>query len=358
MAEGKYLSALAVLHAGTLISDKHLQERLSAVCNRLAGSALPMEQEGKAWGLGFVCNNLPADEPYLITTALVCKGLLQCRRQGGRGKALDHMLSAGQRGLLALCRQNSIPAVQAVQASFPVVRKAFSAFFTQWPFRTIRIPLYSPGIREPVYNAAATAAACLMLLAGEQGKSDAEYRNIGRWIHLQKIAHLGWAYAPGNPTVDLLHQCYILNALADIFGAPAIEEDAAAMLGQFYGCGGLADVLKLENSQSAADSEKIFREIDKMHSVQVLQRPARLWSLGELLVLVARLGREGRFPQRWLRQGQVIAQDILARMENETDPETSYPRHIMHVVHGLSCYLALLRALARKKREQSDGISR
>jgi hypothetical protein len=69
MADGKYLSALAALHVGTLISDKHLQERLSAVCDRLAGSALPMGQEGKAWGLGFVWNNLSADEPYLNALA-------------------------------------------------------------------------------------------------------------------------------------------------------------------------------------------------------------------------------------------------------------------------------------------------
>jgi hypothetical protein len=348
MADGKYLAALAAMHGGALISDGHLKKQVSEACERLDGSSLPAGQDGKTWGLGFALKNLPADEPYLITTAIVCNGLRQCLTSEVRIKALDQLLSAAQVGLHAMCRKNAMPPAHIAAISHPVAGKFFSSLLGRWRHRNTLIPLYSPGIREPVYNAAAAACACLALPV-EGGRSNAEWKNVLRWIRLWKIANLGWPYAPGNPTVDLLHQCYILNALADVFGAPSVEEDTASMLGQFYGCGGLTDVLKLADGRSMSDNTDIIRIIDRKYSVRVLPRVARVWSLGELLVLLSRLAGHGRFTQFWLRQGRMIAQVLLSRLENTTDPETGYPRHTMHALHGLSCYLTLLRARTLEK---------
>lgn len=328
MAEGKYLQALAVLRSAGLISISHFQQRSLDACARIETNAHKFI-EGISWGLGFSWRNLSATEPFLITSAIVTRGLLDCYCQGLVSDQSTNLLRLGWAGLKAWIRELSIPVNE----------------------EHIALPVYSPNIREPVYNAAAYALATLRLIDESEGRvpSSTDTLRVMEWIRARRVAGLGWPYSPTSPVVDLLHQCYILNALADVFGARSIEQECAEMLGQFAGPCCFADAMRLvmarEESANARDILWL-RPLGDCH-VELLPKPARLWSLGELLVLLSRLGLEGKHSEAWVRQGRRVAEVIVSRLSAEEDTEARYPRHVMHAVHGLACYLALLRKRAR-----------
>ncbi len=64
--------------------------------------------------------------------------------------------------------------------------------------------------------------------------------------------------------------------------------------------------------------------------------------------LLSRLGMEGVHSEAWVRQGRQVAEMIVFRLSVEDDVEARYPRHLMYAVHGLACYLALLRKRVQK----------
>lgn len=325
MADGKCLQTLAVLRQSKLISATQLEERSKTVCARLESSALQCLDVGMFWGLGFPWRNLPATEPFLITTAIVMRGLLDCHSEGLASDFSSNLLGQGKLGLKAWVQDLSLPVDQ----------------------QGIAFPAYSPRIREPIYNAAAYALGTLKLIENMEDLmySCSNMLPAMEWIRYRRIGSLGWPYSPNSTVVDLLHQCYILNALADTFGIHSIESATADMVGQFAGPCCFADAMRLVMvGEESADVRDIpwLRPLG-CHHVELLPKPARLWSLGELLVLLSRLGLKGKHSEAWVRQGLRVAKAILSRLSAKDDAEVLYPRHVMHAVHGLACYLALLR---------------
>jgi hypothetical protein len=154
----------------------------------------------------------------------------------------------------------------------------------------------------------------------------------------------------------LLHQCYILNALCDVAAGSEPERFAREIVGQFAGPCCFADALAWHPEGGEVP---VLREIPWLRPlggghVQLMPKPARLWSLGELLVVTTRLAREGEHPSAWLRLGTSISAKIIERLGDADDAERQYPRHVMHALHGLACQLRLLRSMARAKTSSTE----
>jgi hypothetical protein len=334
MADGKYLQACSVMRNTGLVSEVVFQRRVALALDRLRLHVLQPFHAGSCWGLGFAWRGLPSQEPFLITTAIVGRGLLDCARVGQSSEVLQRTLSDSMRGL--------------------------ELWFQEWSVRVdeigVSLPVYSPGIREPIYNAASYAMAAHLLWQRTQSESISRDTSIPLKLEKIRSAHLkglGWTYAPGNLVVDLLHQCYILNALADIHGGSLVEEFALEMVGQFATPEGFADALRLlPLGGKAGQSRDIpwLRPFDK-GSVELLPKVARLWSLGELLVLVSHLACDGVRRDGWVSLGARAARLIMSILTSPDAVEAKYPRHVMHAVHGLSCYLSVLR-----RRSQLDRL--
>jgi hypothetical protein len=329
MADGKCLQALAVLRSSQLLSAAQFEARAARVHARLAAAALPCFGQGWGWGLGFSWRNLPSSESFLITSAIVTRGARDCYHAGLVAEPEMPVLSRGMRGLEGWVDELSLPVSGT----------------------DVRIPAYSQGIQEPIYNAAAYAFATLEAgnKAGILEKTNAAWRHSMDWINTRQIAGLGWGYSPTNYIVDLLHQCYILNSLADVFGVQSVEGYAAEMVGQFAGACCFSDSMRLRTGQEVTDPGRDIPWLRPLgeRQLEVAPSPARLWSLGELLVLLSRLGRDGERREGWTRLGRRIAESILTRLSSADDRQAQYPRHVMHALHGLTCYLALLRERAR-----------
>jgi hypothetical protein len=214
------------------------------------------------------------------------------------------------------------------------------------------LPVYSPNIREPIYNAASYAFGTLKLIDKSEGRAPLNIDTLGimEWISSRRVAGLGWPYSPTNPVVDLRHHCYILKSLADVFGVQSIEKECAEMLGQFAGPCCFSDAIRLVKSKEELSSKRDVPWLRSLGDFQLelLPKRARLWSLGELLVLLSRLGEEGENSEAWVRQARQVTEMIMSRLSAEDDEEARYPRHTMHAVHGLASYLALLRKRAQK----------
>lgn len=327
MADGKYLQSLAVLRSTGLMSLPHFQQRSLDACARIEKSAIKFE-DGVGWGLGFSWRNLYPTEPFLITSAIVTRGLLDCYCQGLVSDRVVNLLSIGTAGLDGWIRNNSI----SVDDGYG-------------------LPVYSPNIREPIYNAASYAFGTLNLIDKSEGwaPSNINSLEVMKWIRSRRAVGLGWAYSPTSPIVDLLHQCYILNSLADVFGVQSVEKECVEMLGQFAGPCCFSDAIRLVMGKEELSSKRDIPWLRSLGDFQLemLPKRARLWSLGELLVLLSRLGEEGENSEAWVRQARQVAEMIVSRLSEEDDKEARYPRHAMHAVHGLASYLALLRKRAQ-----------
>ncbi len=187
---------------------------------------------------------------------------------------------------------------------------------------------------------------------GQSPSCDAGILFVLDEIRSVRAKGVGWIYASGNLVIDLLHQCYILNSLADIHGESLVEESVLEMVGQFATPEEFSGAIRLvPQSGVAANSRDISwaRPFDG-RSVELLPKVARLWSLGELLIFVSRLTCAGSHRDGWVRLGAKVARLIVSILTSPDAVEAKYPRHVMHAVHGLSCYLSVLR-----RRSQSDG---
>lgn len=281
MADGKYLAVLAILENTGLVSAAQAESKRKAALSRLAAAALDY-QGGAAWGLGFTWRDLPASEPFLITTAIVAAHLPQ-----------GDLQQRARAALLAWPQQNGVR-------------------------------LYSPGIAEPITNAAAAAAAAV---------GDSAFLAA---LPAQFTPHAGWIYAPHNPIIDLLHQAYILQAL----DAATAEPFARQILGQFAGATYI-DGMRLHTTLPPPSDRIPLLRTAGTHWLEIHPAPARLWSLGEWLrVCVSLIPVD----PAWQRVAQSVAQRILQRLADPADHEASYPRHSMHALHGLAALLAQLRA--------------
>lgn len=340
MADGKYLQACAVLYDSSLISYADLELRVSAAIERLRACVLQPFEKGVGWGLGFPWRALPPTEPFLITSAVVVRGLLDCAHAGERSDELQMLLREGMSCLERWVREWSVN----------VEDTHFS------------LPAYSPGIREPIFNAACYCMATLWFWRRNQYDfsvlpDDQIFPRL-EGIRSLRVAGLGWTYATGNLIVDLLHQCYILNALADTQGINFVEEFVIEMVGQFATPEGFADALRFVPHNTSVDHSRDIPWLRSFGggSIELLPKIARLWSLGELLVLFSRLAEHGIRQEGWARLGARTADLIMTRLSSLDSNEGKFPRHVMHALHGLSCYLHFMRRRSQSRNSKDSVI--
>ena len=330
MAEGKYLQTLAVSQEAGWISMDWMQTQARAAARRLRAHAIAGEPNRMAWGLGFSYKGVPADEPYLITTAIVAAGLseLRCR--------VDHPDLAD----LHLKALNWIAEFIACRGS---KRRSLPAFSPNQPIRVVNSGAYAAsallrahalGQYEPTSAICRRASAILETV-------DASYRS-----------DIGFPYADGVPVVDLLHQAYILNALLDAGRSADIEEQALTVVATLREGQRFLDTAKITDVATAiADqvkaSQAVFLRVHGSIGLVLNHRPARLWSLGEVVVLCARLSQTGRYPEFWKLQSRRAAEQLLTSYHFAGDETPSLHRPAMHAAHGLAAWLKTTRIRPR-----------
>lgn len=330
MAEAKYLLACLELGESGVMSAGDLARRARASLERLEASRVVPRRGSAAWGLGFAYRDLPADEPFTITTSMV---LHAC----ARAAAATPPGSAARFGrLVSGARQWLLEDVGSVVADG-----------VSWP-------RYSPGLDLAAYNVAAYWAGALVSSADPDDPSDAAATAVAEAVLERYVPDVGWPYSPDSPRVDLVHTAYVAwGLLAALPDRRASVEDAAlrALLqfsGSFSGGGwrDAFDLLDLDEalSDGARTARRAGRVVDGAMIVDADQ-PARAWSVGEALVVLAEIGRSERLGPYCRTLARFLASAAVA----DHVPDERF-RHSMHVAHGLSLTV-------RAAREDAQGAS-
>lgn len=334
MAEGRFLSAAAAAARSRLITPARLHSMATTALARLERRKLPFG-DGFGWGLGFSWKEARADEPYLITTAVVAQGLYE----------------------LAELLPELSPAQELSQQALGALEGWSEGSAVPHPGLSCDLPAFSPAMRRPVVNAAACAAA-MLCRAGRDLSGTGKERLLR--IRESCLPGIGWHYAPQVPVVDLLHQCYILTALeAGIGEDPQNRRFCNRMLVETISVfsarpGELFDTARHEPDLPVLPPhpQAIWR-FTPAGIMQVKPKRARLWSLGELLAALADSiaaecngGTTG-----WQAYAMPICEALLARL-SESEGEALFPRHLMHAAWGLARLLEVVRA-----HRESPGVT-
>ena len=313
MAEGKYLSSLSELFSTDKITKTFFENKVNVGIKRLKNNSTSLQGENICWGLGFKYKKGSINEPYLITTAVILSGL-------------NSIIDLGIQSPETLSLQNS--AIRSLEY--------WLKNFTVKVDKKIDFPKFSLSVGEPVFNPG--------IFAISISKNPLLHEEVSDWIQSHYHPKLGWSYSPGNHRIDLLHQAYILNSFAKLNGAKSVEQKTIDLIGQFSNFDGFID-----SGDFHAKVEGLFdSKIPLVRAVgdgyfEVIPKSARLWSLGELLVLVSKLSQHGEHKKSWINFGRKISCLILNNLDSN-NPEVNYYRHTMHAIHGLSSFLASMRS--------------
>lgn len=319
MADAKFLFALAQAYDSGVLSETRYSTLRKPAIRRLKKRALPVCKGGLAWGLGFVWekHNYNCHEPLLITSAITCKSLLLSEKSLALEE--DHeLLIMAVKGLEWWCRTQ-----------------------TECVTKGIVVPVYGlSGYREPVYNTAAYTLGTLLSL-----KENSSFYKAQEYILNNAIGLFGWTYSEDNKIIDLLHQWYIVNSMIDTFGAPSITDNALGILGQFNAANGFIDTMKVIKQVPGETSKSGLVFYRAFHSgiLEIKPKPARIWSLGEMLVGVSRIAQVNTDSLIWGKYALHVAKSLNNELQNKSNAENQYPRHLMHAAHGLAAYLAYRR---------------
>jgi len=312
MAEGKFLSSLALLYRAGVLSQASFEKKLVPACTRLAEAALEVFHGGAAWGLNFTHGGRAANEPYLITTSIILHGLNDC----------------------SICFDNPPRVLLDLQnAALNAVKK----WIHEYIIPEEKFPRYSPNMDDCIYNAPAVAAAALRNVISDYAVND-----ILDKIKRVRVPDVGWTYGSQSNIVDLLHNAYILNAMP-------IEDLPINWIDDFLGifwCGDdFCDTLRFyPDNENVKYRKNFFYRHVRYGILELHYSPARLWSLGELLV---HLCKAARLDTRFLSVATSIASLIHKRFEAGCE-EFSWSRYATHAMHGLAAYLNLKRTLAKE----------
>lgn len=329
MAEGKYLQTLASLRRSGLIGSADYLRRVTVASNRLVTMAIYRPDLEISWGLGFSWQNCDECEPFLITTAIVVRGLVDVC-------AADRKIST------ALLR----PAINGLSQWFETLLVALDSQRSVAMF-----PVYSPSMALPVANAAAYSASALHVAArsGFLTRLPENVPDVIDHVRDTYLKGIGWIYMPRNPVVDLVHQCYILSSLLDVFGCESTETAALATLGNFWLGEFTADRGRWIESLGEGTAVPVGTAL-RQHSsgwLAIDAVPARLWSLGEMNVVIARFARMGRFSRYWTDVMRRLALTLVHRLTGPPEGESEFFRHAAHAAHGLAETLETLRMARR-----------
>ncbi|HRP63227.1 MAG TPA: hypothetical protein PK400_08045 [Phycisphaerales bacterium] len=318
MAEGKYISTLVQMRHSRLISEHRYLAAARQTLVRLESANVAQSPKEAAWGLGFSYRDAPAEEPYVITTAIIAHGLMDLPHQES-----GHLASRAVRWLTESAPKQTI----------------------DFRGKSLEFPLFSPHIPELIINVAAVATSVL-----HRASLLHHVAERAAWIESLYVRPVGWPYATDNLRVDLLHQCYILNALADLSGVLAVEEATIRLLGIFRSGTGFKDRMtilskdELHNLANHASTDWFFELADDQWVLRHMDR-ARDWSLGELLVLVSRLEQGGRYRSLWRGAVRSILEMVAPILESDLNNTSRQRfRHSIHLAHGVAWALRCLRS--------------
>lgn len=323
MADAKFLKALVALRRAEIIGDGSFRRSAAAAVARLARSAVAGYGGGIGWGLGFAWQEHPADEAYLITTALVVRGLSDLRGCGGLDAGEDDLAARGVVSLLA------------------------------WPRMALgglEFPVYSAGNPRPIYNAGCQWLAALAEL-GRIDESGVRREDFAAVIGDAFVPGYGWPYEPGSARIDLLHACYVVEALAVFGGAGDWKAPLLEIATGFRTAIGFCDAFdRLDWQAALARPSARHLRFCRGFAVEELGKPARAWSMGELLSCLSGRMRPEAPALRAMARDVVL--DILDRFAPEDRGGALYvkgrmlARHAMHVLHGLAEFLRAARNAA------------
>lgn len=323
MAAGKYLSAQAEVVRAGLAKPEVVQRKVRSALHGLGTCVLaPPVGEGACWGLSFNRNDLPADEPYLITTAIVTRGLCDA------ATALpsdDECAALADRGLLALrfwCTQ-----WQALDESSGT-----------------EMPAYSRGLKQAIYNAAAVAWAVLHRYDAAS-KEQAARKLTQIWAC--RIDGVGWRYDARSHVIDLIHQAYLRDAVSEALPFEDVEAHLLSTCAQFSAARGWVDVVHAVHGDAADAVGARWARRWADGWIALDSRHARLWSLGELLLVLAQAAAVSG-SAAWFSRASAVAAEVLRRVEHaDEEPELKFARHSMHLAHGLAAYICARRRHVR-----------
>lgn len=331
MADGKKLQLLSLCFNANWISETWFTARRDAALERLEIGRSVLGDRA-AWGLGFSYKDLPSNEPYLITTSVVARGLLEASRRIALREPQARLATSAYRWISEFIVQTTGPLDE--QPEIP-------AFSTNEPLR--------------VYNSAAYACALIVQLAGEVGKapSPSAFKRAQGVLELVKQAlepGLGWPYAASRRTVDLVHQGYIFNSLAEVYGADALGVELLKSLSLFM-CSDICfdrfDIETIETAMARNEAAASAKTLLMNDFGLIFGKPARLWSLGEILVALCRLqasAANSRYVEIVIRR---VVSQLIALYDSAFDGSTSDLRQQLHAAHGLAAWLRTSRIAPR-----------
>lgn len=324
MAEGKYLSTIALLHKEKIISASDYNSRLKRSVERLETNNFSNNSNHACWGLGFSYKETNKTEPFLITTSIIAKGLLD------NNNDVTHKLL-----------KNTVEWLE----SYPWRKEI------KFKDRLLRLPTFSPNTKILVTNTIAYWTNVLhqaSLL--NYSSQDSGVKHITQWILNLFVNPIGWPYTPFNKRVDLLHQCYIINALLDIVTPAEMEGKALKIYNMFYNITHMQDKYDISDKETALKlSTKANRcSIYPTETCWIIKydSEARLWSYGELLVTLSRMANDGKNKSYWFYMAKKIGKIVIDKYPLvDYQMETEYKsrvRDTTHLIHGLCNLLILL----------------
>lgn len=329
MAEGKYLSSIAHLYKLRIISEKTMWAYTAASLDRLEKTRIELPQ-GWAWGLGFSYRGLSDKEPFLITTALIAEGLAD---------------------LCEVCPENNRAIFLQEKTA-----AALNYWFKNLVFRDenggAMFPLYSPATSPRILNAAVYAWGVIERFKKERSiqtelPGSEQMRCLQEHFLGLRYEGIGWRYSPQHPEIDLVHQGYIINAMAEHVSPDLVEQWLKDLVSIFQTLEGWADVCVLRETAAPASTKEIsiMREV-RGRNIEIKRKPARLWSLGELLISLSYGLSSSTLGPAWRKEAFRVAELILQKFRLNTI-EAQYPRHAMHALAGISALLTTMVGLKK-----------
>jgi hypothetical protein len=327
MADAKFLTTICQCYDSGIVGKSRAISLIRPAVMRLGNQAVPLPQAKDGligWGLGFNWekHGYSDKDPLLINTSIVMEAL--------------HLLFL--RGLLP---DNFLPLYLTAKSSLMWWgQEAVVA-----PPGGVALPVYGLNkYREPVLN---SAAYCLSVNAIMEPSHHEIIMPKIEYIISQYKEGAGWNYSYNNQVIDLLHQWYIIVSIAKSINIKGIEPNIRNVIGQFGNFHRFLDVAvwieKKKDIESIYDLGLVLIRDVGSGVLALKPKPARLWSLGEMLVGLSRLCEANPQNPLWSRYAQLVINEIWnshAMLESE---EWHFPRHAMHIAHGLAAFIAMRR---------------
>ncbi|WP_017931906.1 hypothetical protein [Robiginitomaculum antarcticum] len=322
MAEAKMLDTAVLLHKSNIVTQGWLAKFARGSLARLSDTAQaigPAENTAAVWGLNFPwpAHEATAQEPFLITSACICGALARLKAVGVNTTRLSERAADG---LDYWCREETAE------------------------LHGLPVPVYGLNVyRVPVLNTILASFAALQAANRPVSVCDAFLEHAWGDYH----EGIGWDYDPNRPVIDLLHQWYVMRSFAELRGYDGLSERAMSVMGQLATPNGWIDGVHRRGAAFIEnDNLAYIRRNVGAHWLLIYPKPARLWSLGEMLLGVCELipKTDGVTRDFWDRQSGILADEVLRRLRATDELENTFYRHTSHALHGLAAFLAMRRA--------------